>query len=185
MCMHILSVCYLHGLLICRVAMDSEYLQIWSLDMACLQISLCVTCRAMFGAGQGKYLTPHTTDRASDQWASGVVFNLMCLSQQDWRPAALLGIHMARASNPHHATQALRVFMRELECIMVYMEAVNFKTVNVTAVINKLLSSMLSSSLAVCCIRCYQASSYILVCMHEAGQYHCHLGTLVHVVASL
>lgn len=165
--------------------MDSIYLQ--TLDMAYLQI-FCMTCRAMFGAGQGKYLTPHTTDRASDQWASGVVFNLMCLSEQEWRPAALLGIHMARASNPHYATQALRVFMRELECITVYMEASNFKAVNVTAVINKLLNSMLSSSLAVmlykkCSVHCYQTSGYILVCMHEAGQHDCHLGTLVHAAS--
>ena len=114
--------------------------------MALLQVALSALsvtlCRAMFGAGQGQYLTSHTTDRAADQWASGVVFNLMCISQQEWRPAALLGICMAQASTSHTATRALQAFTRELECLMVYMAAALFKRACLVAVVDILLSSM-------------------------------------------
>ena len=102
----------------------------------------------MLGVGTGGFLTKHREDRALDQWASGAVFNLMCLSQQNWRPAALLGIRKAQDASHSTATQALHVFMRELECLAIYVAGFKPKAL-ACKVFDTLVCSMQVSSFAV------------------------------------
>lgn len=106
---------------------------------------VCPCCRAMLGSGHGKYLTIHHDQghRAADQWASGAVFNMMCLPQQLWRPSALLAIVRANLNAADsEGVKALKVFMRELECISIYMVAMRFRVPRMSDVYSRVVSQL-------------------------------------------
>ena len=107
-------------------------------------------CRGLLGCGSAQYLTAGTADRAADQWASGATYNLMCLSQQHWRPAALLAIVKARQESESKGAQPLKIFLRELECLSIYMVAKKFKQARILTVYNQLISNMKVCYLSLC-----------------------------------